>query len=169
MAFSKKTSRIDRRGVNACIQYGKNVIDGLSEESVALLKKDPNLNDADTLLQLRERYTGKQMSRGVWMIDESNYDVTLVHISMCIDENRNQTLASLAFRIAYEKRVRYVEAAEILSALNAAGILYVYENRVKKKWTPGDDNSLIDAIMAYQKKNPPKRARKARITVFQQE
>ncbi len=151
----------DTRGTHSCIIYGKKVIEGLTSEDVALLQDDPNFCKKGTLSALRGDFSGENISRGQWLIDEANNGASLAHISMCIKENRRQTLASLAFRVAFEKRVEFSEAADMLQALRNAGMLFYYEfeerKTVKNNWTPGNDNSIFDAIAKYQAKHKHKR------------
>lgn len=143
------------RGVKNSIVYGHRLIETFSQKSVDLLCVDPNFHEPDTILRLHSCITPKRKRRGKWFTDETQDGITLTHISMCIKENTAQTLASLAFRVAYEKNVNYMEAVEELQVLRDTGSLFYYEQDFQKlkkvRWLPGEDNDLIEAAKACVK------------------
>jgi len=153
-AFSDSNNE-GTRGIKNSILYGRRLIETFSKESIALLCADPNFRKQDTILHLHSCITPKRKRCGKWLTDEARNGITLTHISMCIKENTEQTLASLAFRVAYEKNVNYMEAVEELQVLRDTGSLFYYAQDFQKmqkvRWSPGEDNDLIEAVKAYVK------------------
>ncbi len=162
MDFSNKVPNVDTRSPISCVLRGRNIIDNLTKEDVELLAGDPNFCMKNTLSSLCKHFSGGEMSRGQWMIDQIRNDATLTHISMCIKEDLRQTLASLAFRIAYEKRVEFAEAAMMLKALQDAGMLFYYDYRMEGKairieWIPGENNLIVNEIAKCKRHTAHKR------------
>ena len=150
----------DTRSVNLYLLYGGATVEQLTEEDVSLLQADPNFCEEDTLSRLCERHTEEELSRGDWTVFPDEPSVCLAHISSCIRENLEQTLASLAFRLAYEKRTLFAEAAREVCRLQRENGLRYYNRREADYpicWRPGTDNSLIEAI--YVKKARRKHTR----------
>ncbi len=153
MAYSNKL--LDMRSNAVCMVYGMDVINALSDKELGILINDPNFHNDSTLYILREQLS-EGYPHGQWMISSNGNgsDVTLTHISMCIKENKGQTLASLAFRMAYEKSVDFAEAAYILNVIARKNLLFYYSEKDcrKIKWMPGDDNSLMESVFRRSKK-----------------
>jgi len=165
MDFSNTVMNVNTRSPVSCVLRGGTIIDNLTLEDVKLLTIDPNFCMTDTLSSLRKHFSGREMARGQWMVDELKDDATLAHISMCIKEDLRQTLASLAFRIAYEKRVEFAEAALMLKALQNAGMLFYYDYSMEGKtlrieWVPGDNNLIVKEIAKCKKRSAYKRKQK---------
>jgi len=136
----------------------------LSQTNIDLMLQDPNFEKKDTLPSLQSN-SQKPIHTNRWMLSDQKNNTTLAHISMCIKDNKQQTLASLVLRLAYGKQMEVKEVATVLLRLQDQKRLFYYSPDIQKitaivNWTPGEDNILLESIAAYRARSR-RRARNA--------
>lgn len=143
--MAKKTAA-ESNGISRKYLLDKLKFTKLQAES---LLADPNILWPETIKALQDSFSCEDLHRGCWEIDATT-SVTLAHISICIHEDIEQTLADLALRVSIDKQIYLGETAEILCKLrNSKRLIHFIENEngiiTQQTWTPGAGtaNSLI--------------------------
>lgn len=136
----------------------------LSQTNIDLMLQDPNFEKKDTLPSLQSN-SQKPIHTNRWMLSDQKNNTKLAHISMCIKDNKQQTLASLVLRLAYGKQMKVKEVATVLLRLQDQKRLFYYSPDIQRitaivNWTPGEDNILLESIAAYRARSR-RRARNA--------
>lgn len=118
----------------------------ISLNQVNHMLDDPNLDFPDTMRYVTDSCESNRTG-GMWQLAGLN-DVSFTHISMCINEDREQSLCDLALRLAISKEGAVHLAVQKVCALAKEGKLFYYETSkdgsvVRMPWKPGEGVSLM--------------------------
>ena len=118
----------------------------ISLNQVNRMLDDPNLDFPDTMRYVTDSSESNRTG-GMWQLAGLN-DVSFTHISMCINEDREQSLCDLALRLAISKEGAVHLAVQEVYALAKEGELFYYETSkdgsvVRIPWKPGEGVSLM--------------------------
>ena len=144
----------------------------ISRKGRHLIEHEPNVED-DTLAALieldRERIPENISKRlkGLSKAETANYafcergEIGLTHLSMCISEDKDQSLAELIARYAEERRIPFVLGAIYIKALISQRDLFYYnisyDGYKKVRWQP-----QLRYVPPEAKEPPEKRHRRNR-------
>ena len=126
----------------------------ISSEGRSLVESEPNISD-ETLKKLIELEWDKIPEKERELIKEDNKvelasiafgtgpDIGIAHLSQCIDDNRDQSMAELIGRYADERRMPFILGAVYIKALAATRPLFYYTSSPTKgyrkvRWEPAN-------------------------------